>query len=60
MSDCLVLLAHGSKDPRWCVPFEKIVNAGEGPPVLLSHWLDEPSGLSLSIVASPQGHFRFT
>jgi sirohydrochlorin cobaltochelatase len=27
MSDCLVLLAHGSKDPRWCVSFERIVNA---------------------------------
>jgi len=27
MSDCLVLLAHGSKDPRWCIPFEKIVDA---------------------------------
>ena len=21
---CLILLAHGSKDPRWCVPFERI------------------------------------
>jgi sirohydrochlorin cobaltochelatase len=21
---CLVLLAHGSKDPRWCAPFERI------------------------------------
>lgn len=30
MSDCLVLLAHGSKDPRWCVPFERIVNAVRG------------------------------
>ena len=23
-TDCLVLLAHGSKDPRWCAPFEKL------------------------------------
>jgi sirohydrochlorin cobaltochelatase len=23
----LVLLAHGSKDPRWCAPFERIFNA---------------------------------
>jgi sirohydrochlorin cobaltochelatase len=30
MSDCLVLLAHGSKDPRWCVPFERIVAAVRG------------------------------
>jgi sirohydrochlorin ferrochelatase len=30
MSDCLVLLAHGSKDPRWCVPFERIVDAVRG------------------------------
>ena len=29
-SDCLVLLAHGSKDPRWCVPFERIVDAVRG------------------------------
>ncbi|MGA3195351.1 MAG: CbiX/SirB N-terminal domain-containing protein [Terriglobales bacterium] len=21
---CLLLLAHGSKDPRWCAPFERI------------------------------------
>jgi sirohydrochlorin cobaltochelatase len=26
-SECLVLLAHGSKDPRWRVPFERIVDA---------------------------------
>ena len=30
MSDCLVLLAHGSKDRRWCVPFERIVDAVQG------------------------------
>jgi sirohydrochlorin cobaltochelatase len=30
MSNCLVLLAHGSKDPRWCVPFERIVDAVQG------------------------------
>ena len=30
MSGCLVLLAHGSKDPRWCVPFERIVDAVQG------------------------------
>ena len=23
---CLVLIAHGSKDPLWCKPFERIVN----------------------------------
>ena len=23
---CLILIAHGSKDPRWCKPFERIVN----------------------------------
>jgi len=27
---CLVLLAHGSKDPRWRVPFERIVDAVQG------------------------------
>ena len=27
--DCLVLLAHGSKDPRWRVPFEDILSAAE-------------------------------
>jgi sirohydrochlorin cobaltochelatase len=26
-NECLVLLAHGSKDPRWCVPFERIIDA---------------------------------
>ena len=30
MSDCLVVLAHGSKDPRWCLPFERIVDAVQG------------------------------
>ena len=30
MSDCLVLMAHGSKDPRWCLPFERIVDAVQG------------------------------
>jgi sirohydrochlorin cobaltochelatase len=30
MTDCLVLLAHGSKDPRWRVPFERIVDAVRG------------------------------
>ena len=30
MSDCLVLLAHGSKDPRWRAPFERIVDAVQG------------------------------
>jgi sirohydrochlorin cobaltochelatase len=30
ISDCLVLLAHGSKDPRWCIPFERIVNSVRG------------------------------
>jgi sirohydrochlorin cobaltochelatase len=29
-SECLVLLAHGSKDPRWCIPFERIVDAVQG------------------------------
>src|SRR5260370_32329664 len=29
-------------------------NAGEGPPALLSHRLDEPPGLSLCMVAAPQ------
>ena len=29
-SECLVLLAHGSRDPRWCAPFERIVNAMQG------------------------------
>ncbi len=29
-SDCLVLLAHGSKDPQWRVPFERIVDAVQG------------------------------
>ncbi len=28
-SECLVLLAHGSKDPRWRIPFERIVEAGQ-------------------------------
>ena len=28
--ECLVLLAHGSKDPQWRVPFERIVDAVEG------------------------------
>jgi sirohydrochlorin cobaltochelatase len=27
MPDCLVLLAHGSKDPRWRAPFERMVNS---------------------------------
>jgi sirohydrochlorin cobaltochelatase len=27
MSECLVLLAHGSKDPRWRIPFERIADA---------------------------------
>ena len=30
MSDCLVLLAHGSKDHQWRVPFERIVDAVQG------------------------------
>lgn len=25
--ECLVLLAHGSKDPRWRIPFEQILSA---------------------------------
>jgi sirohydrochlorin cobaltochelatase len=29
MSDCLVLLAHGSKDPQWRVPFERIAGAAQ-------------------------------
>jgi len=29
-SECLVLLAHGSRDPRWRVPFERIVDAVQG------------------------------
>ena len=29
-SECLVLLAHGSKDPQWRVPFERIVDAVQG------------------------------
>jgi sirohydrochlorin cobaltochelatase len=29
-SNCLVLLAHGSKDPRWRIPFERIVDAVQG------------------------------
>ena len=29
-SDCLVLPAHGNKDPRRCVPFERIVDAVRG------------------------------
>ena len=29
-SKCLVLLAHGSKDPRWRVPFERTVDAVRG------------------------------
>jgi len=29
-SECLVLLAHGSKDPRWRIPFERIVDAVQG------------------------------
>jgi sirohydrochlorin cobaltochelatase len=29
-SECLVLLAHGSKDPRWRIPFEQIVEAVQG------------------------------
>jgi sirohydrochlorin cobaltochelatase len=29
-SECLVLLAHGSKDPLWRVPFERIVDAVQG------------------------------
>lgn len=28
--ECLVLLAHGSKDPQWRVPFERIVDAVQG------------------------------
>jgi|SRR5579885_1238371 len=27
MDNCLVLLAHGSKDPRWRLPFERIADA---------------------------------
>jgi sirohydrochlorin cobaltochelatase len=26
---CLILLAHGSKDPRWCAPFERIARESE-------------------------------
>ena len=29
-SECLVLLAHGSRDPLWRVPFERIVDAVQG------------------------------
>ena len=29
-SECLVLLAHGSKDPRWRIAFERIVEAVQG------------------------------
>lgn len=29
-SECLVLLAHGSKDPRWRIPFERIAEAMQG------------------------------
>jgi sirohydrochlorin cobaltochelatase len=29
-SECLVLLAHGSRDPRWRIPFERIVDAVQG------------------------------
>ena len=29
-SECLVLLAHGSRDPQWRVPFERIVDAVQG------------------------------
>lgn len=29
-SECLVLLAHGSRDPQWRIPFERIVDAVQG------------------------------
>jgi len=29
-SECLVLLAHGSKDWRWRIPFERVVDAVQG------------------------------
>jgi len=29
-NECVVLLAHGSKDPRWRVPFEHILRVAQG------------------------------
>jgi len=29
---CLILLAHGSRDPRWCAPFERLAAGLDGIP----------------------------
>lgn len=29
---CLILIAHGSRDPRWCAPFERLAAAVDGTP----------------------------
>ena len=62
---CLVLIAHGSKNPKWTAPFEKLVNdlsreVGEGKVFLSFMELAAPSlqDVTQKIVASGVTHFR--
>lgn len=61
--ECLVLLAHGSKDPRWRLPFEQILSAtraevGEGRVLLAYMEFMEPSLLDAARTCVGQGTLR--
>ena len=52
----LILLAHGSKDPKWCKSFEDLVGAGRDLHLHLAYMdLIQPSLLSVTEQLSNQG-----
>lgn len=61
--ECLVLLAHGSKDPRWRLPFEQILSAtraevGEGRVLLAYMEFIEPTLMDAARTCVEQGRLR--
>ena len=55
-TSCLILLAHGSKDPKWCKSFENLV-VGAGHDLHLLAYMDlvEPSLFSVTKQLSNNG-----
>jgi sirohydrochlorin cobaltochelatase len=59
-NECVVLLAHGSKDPRWRIPFEEILRvaqsqAGEGSVRLAYMEFIEPTLMDAARECAEQG-----
>ncbi len=53
----LILVAHGSKDPKWCKSFETLVETCHGMPLAYMDFM-EPSLFSVTERLSKEGEFE--